>query len=180
METADAEGFRIVVNAAFAITADSLRSAPERNHFVREPGAAIARMSLRQMDRASGKIKTEPLPASLDLVHLARQTGGDALLQRELLEMFRQRSAELVHRMQAMAGEPEPQMRPIRDLAHQLKGSALAIGAFSVAAAAERVESAFGPGPSGQKTARTAMIEALAAELATAICAIEGHFKTLV
>ena len=69
-------------------------------------------------------------------------------------------------------------MRPIRDLAHQLKGSALAIGAFCLAAAAERVESAFDPGPSGQKTARAAAIEALAAELATALTAIEGHLKT--
>jgi len=73
-----------------------------------------------------------------------------------------------------MACEPEPQMRPIRDLAHQLKGSALAIGAFRLAAAAERVESAFGPSPSGQKTARAAAIEALAAELATALTAIEA------
>ena len=132
------------------------------------------------MNRASNHKKTEPIPASLDLVHLSRQTAGDAGLQRELLEMFSQRSPELLHRMRALAAEPEPQMRPIRDLAHQLKGSALAIGAFRLAAAAERVESAFDPGPSGQKTARAAAIEALASELATALTAIEAHLKTLV
>ncbi len=132
------------------------------------------------MNRACNNKKTGPIPASLDLVHLSRQTEGDAALQRELLEMFRQRSSELVRHMDAMACEPEPQMRPIRDLAHQLKGSALAIGAFRVAAAADRVESAFDPGASGQKTARAAAIQALAAELATALTAIEGHLKTFV
>lgn len=131
------------------------------------------------MNRASDNKKTEPLP-SLDLVHLSRQTEGDALLQRELLEMFRQRSPELVHRMETIAFEPEPQMRPIRDLAHQLKGSALALGAFNLAAAAERVESAFGSGPSGQKTGRTASIGALTGALAKAMSAIEAHLKTLV
>ncbi len=132
------------------------------------------------MNRASNNKKTEPIPASLDLVHLSSQTAGDAGLQRELLEMFSQRSPELVCRMRALAYEPEPQMRPIRDLAHQLKGSALAIGAFRLAAAAERVEGAFDPGPSGQKTAGAAAIEALAADLATALSTIEGHLKTFV
>lgn len=130
------------------------------------------------MNRASTDRKTEPFPASLDLVHLSRQTEGDAVLERELLEMFRQRSSELVCRMQAMIREPEPQMRPIRDLAHQLKGSALAIGAFRLAAAAESVENACDPARSGQKTAKTGAIEALAAELATALTAIEGHLGT--
>lgn len=131
------------------------------------------------MNRASNHKKTEPIPASLDLDHLSRQTAGDAGLQRELLEMFSQRSPDLLHRMRTLAAEPEPQMRPIRDLAHQLKGSALALGAFGLAASAERAECALDLGLSGQKTAHPAAIDALAAELAKALSAIERHLKTL-
>jgi HPt (histidine-containing phosphotransfer) domain-containing protein len=73
--------------------------------------------------------------APIDLVHLARQTMGDRELEQELLALF-DRQAEQIGR----------KLRHIEtgavgaDLAHKLKGSARAVGATAVAAAAENYE----------------------------------------
>ncbi len=132
------------------------------------------------MADAPKKLARETCPDCLDLAHLSRQTAGDRLLQRELLELFRLRSAELVDRMRAMAEEPQLEHMPLRDLAHQLKGSALSLGAFGVAAAAENVESAFAPGSvSHDISAGKAALAALAAALALSLAEIEAHLKPL-
>jgi HPt (histidine-containing phosphotransfer) domain-containing protein len=78
---------------------------------------------------------------ALDLAHLARQTGGDLSLERELLDLFRTRTPELVAKMRHLAGAS--QSSAVCDLAHQLRGSSLALGAEFVAAAAETVEQVF-------------------------------------
>lgn len=132
------------------------------------------------MADAPTKLAGETCPASLDLAHLFRQTGGDRLLQRELLELFRLRSAELVDRMCAMADVPQLDSAPLRDLAHQLKGSALSLGAFGLAAAAENVESAFAPRSVSQDTGagKTAMT-ALSAAFALTLTEIEAHLRAL-
>lgn len=116
-------------------------------------------------------------PASLDLAHLSRQTGGDDLLQRELLELFRLRSAELIERMRRMAIDPQRQSAPLRDLAHQLKGSALSLGAFGVAAAAENVETEFAPRAARQDTDGSAALDALSDALALTLAEIEAHLR---
>jgi HPt (histidine-containing phosphotransfer) domain-containing protein len=134
-------------------------------------------------------------PASLDLTHLSQQTDGDLLLQKELLDIFRLRSPELIDQMFALASAPQQQGSPLRDLAHQLKGSALALGAFGVAAAAEAVEIAFGAdtcdiNPDSQPAAAgveepkrgargEAALIALAAAFAQALAAIDAHFGTI-
>ena len=74
----------------------------------------------------------------IDLVHLARQTFGERDLEAELLRLFDRQSAQIIARL-ADAGTPEGRWRA--DLAHTLKGSAKAIGAFGVAAAADFYES---------------------------------------
>jgi HPt (histidine-containing phosphotransfer) domain-containing protein len=74
-----------------------------------------------------------PDDGPLDLAHLARMTLGDAALENEVLAMFAAQSASL---MDALATLPAD----ATDTAHTLKGSALAIGAFRVAEAAEWLE----------------------------------------
>jgi HPt (histidine-containing phosphotransfer) domain-containing protein len=83
--------------------------------------------------RPSHAILGEP---AIDLVHLARQTGGDPALEAELLAMFDRQSAQLLARLSApgAGGARKP------DLAHTLRGSALAIGAGRVAGAALALE----------------------------------------
>jgi HPt (histidine-containing phosphotransfer) domain-containing protein len=81
----------------------------------------------------------DPDQPAIDRAHLARMTGGDATLEREVLALFASQAAVLTRRMQ----EAEP--GAIAALAHTLKGAALGIGAHAVAAAAEQVERV-GPG----------------------------------
>jgi HPt (histidine-containing phosphotransfer) domain-containing protein len=71
----------------------------------------------------------------IDFDHLGRMTLGDALLEHEVLAMF---SAQVVGLMRALAAPPTD----AGALAHKLKGSARAIGAFKVADAAGRLETA--------------------------------------
>lgn len=70
----------------------------------------------------------------IDLVHLARQTLGDRALEREILDLFITQVKAVLGRLEAAAEEARP------DLAHTLKGSARAVGAWKVAAEAEGCE----------------------------------------
>jgi len=81
--------------------------------------------------RASYAVNSDE-PA-IDLVHLARQTDGDAALEVELLALFDRQSANLLAQL-AVDGAARA------DIAHKLRGSALAVGAGRVASAAETLE----------------------------------------
>lgn len=109
--------------------------------------------------------------AVLDLAHLSRQTCGDLPLQRELLDLFRTHSPELVEKIRALAGVS--QKSALCDLAHQLKGSALALGANAVAAAAESVELAF-DAKSHSDDGETAL-KALSTAVAKTLLAIDSY-----
>jgi HPt (histidine-containing phosphotransfer) domain-containing protein len=74
-----------------------------------------------------------PDDGPIDIEHLARMTLGDASLTHEVLAMF---SAQAVGLIGALTGLPAD----AGTLAHTLKGSARAIGAFAVADAAESLE----------------------------------------
>ena len=74
-----------------------------------------------------------PDDGPIDTAHLQRMTLGDASLEREVLAMFSAQAAGLVH---ALANSPGN----ASTLAHTLKGSARAIGAFAVADAANSLE----------------------------------------
>lgn len=82
--------------------------------------------------------------SSIDWDYFSRQTFGDGDLQTELLILFDRQATELAARMAAPAGDDQNGSR--RDLAHMIKGSARAIGAFEVGRAAEAFESALNGG----------------------------------
>ena len=90
---------------------------------------------------------------AIDRAHLARMTLGEASLEREVLALFERQTKLLLPRIDAR--EPAA----AASLAHTLKGSALGIGAFQVARAAEAVEQA-------KEAGLPAAIDALAAAIA--------------
>lgn len=77
---------------------------------------------------------------ALDLVHLSRQTLGDQALEIELLRLFDGQNAQFAARLRAPRRPDD--MRARADLAHTLKGSARAVGAFALGEAAEAYEEA--------------------------------------
>jgi HPt (histidine-containing phosphotransfer) domain-containing protein len=80
-----------------------------------------------------------PDDGPIDFEHLSRMTLGDAGLEQEVLAMFVAQSTTLASTLAAMPADASA-------LAHTLKGSARAIGAFSVADAAARLEAAIARG----------------------------------
>jgi HPt (histidine-containing phosphotransfer) domain-containing protein len=82
---------------------------------------------------------------AIDLVHLARQTGGDDVLEQELLALF----AEQCQRQIGIIREVADCMKRA-DAAHTLKGAAKAVGAWHVADAADAVEIALAATPARQ------------------------------
>jgi HPt (histidine-containing phosphotransfer) domain-containing protein len=74
-----------------------------------------------------------PPPAPLDLDHLARATGGEKALEREVLELFLKQSERIIDALAARPAE-------LSTLSHVLNGSARAIGASRVADCATALE----------------------------------------
>jgi HPt (histidine-containing phosphotransfer) domain-containing protein len=74
-----------------------------------------------------------PDDGPIDFSHLRRMTLGDAALEREVLGMF---SAQAQRLVKALAAQPADAPA----LAHTLKGSARAVGAFAVGDAAAHLE----------------------------------------
>jgi HPt (histidine-containing phosphotransfer) domain-containing protein len=75
-----------------------------------------------------------PVERPIDLEHLSRMTLGERSLEREVLQLFDRQASMLLTRMRTA----KPPV--IAASAHTLKGSALGIGAFEVARAAQAVE----------------------------------------
>jgi HPt (histidine-containing phosphotransfer) domain-containing protein len=94
-----------------------------------------------------------PDDGPIDIAHLKRMTLGDAGLEREVLAMFAGQAARLVEALAVLPPEAG-------ELAHTLKGSALAVGAFHVADAAEALEAAIRDGEPAQALAE--LTEAIA------------------
>ena len=70
----------------------------------------------------------------VDLAHLARQTGGNDVLGRDVLRMFMEGTVDDFQRLKQASGSER------REVAHLILGSARAIGAGAVAQAAAAVE----------------------------------------
>jgi HPt (histidine-containing phosphotransfer) domain-containing protein len=109
-----------------------------------------------QFDRVAFNGPNDPLgvPSAnrpLDLVHLARQTGGDRALENEILQLFRQQIGLCGNQLRMTSG------RERKLIAHTVKGSARAVGAFGLARLAAQIEEA----PSDTK-----LVAAIDAEIA--------------
>ncbi|HEY7382132.1 MAG TPA: Hpt domain-containing protein [Beijerinckiaceae bacterium] len=98
-----------------------------------------------------------------DLVHLDRQTFGDAALQDELLRLFDEQCARL---MPVIAGGTS---RERADAAHTLKGAARAVGAWPVASRAEAFEEALARPASGHVAGHVDSLEAAVAAARAAL-----------
>jgi HPt (histidine-containing phosphotransfer) domain-containing protein len=76
-----------------------------------------------------------PDDGPIDIEHLRRMTLGDASLEREVLAMFSAQAVSLLATLSTLPADTAA-------LAHTLKGSARAIGAFDVADTAGHLEAA--------------------------------------
>lgn len=103
----------------------------------------------------------------LDLAHLERMTLGERELEREVLTLFAQQSADLLARLEKLPREGA-------SLAHTLKGSARGIGAFAVADAADDLERRLRQGLSV-----TAEVAVLAQAIGAAQAAIAERLQAL-
>jgi HPt (histidine-containing phosphotransfer) domain-containing protein len=104
-----------------------------------------------------------PDDGPIDIEHLHRMTLGDAGLEREVLAMFSAQAVRLVGMLAALPADAGV-------LAHTLKGSAHAIGAFGVADAAECLEAAIRSG--GDPTEALAKLNAMIAQARAAVDAM--------
>ena len=93
----------------------------------------------------SGAVRADDTQCVLDLVHLSRQTLGDRALETELLELFERQATGALARL---TGPAAASGSAGADIAHMLKGSARAVGAFGVARAAGDLEEALRMGGS--------------------------------
>jgi len=123
------------------------------------------------MDESKATLAAERSGATdcpVDLVHLARQTMGDRELEVELLALFDRQAAQIAEKLGALDSDGVKGWRA--DLAHKLKGSARAIGAHAVAAAAENYE----------HCARAGVLRAIdAAQLVEAVSRVRAALREL-
>lgn len=93
---------------------------------------AMATIAFEAPDNSGGAATASTRP--IDLAHLSRQTMGDKALELEVLQMFMRQTRQLMKELALAEGEARV------DLAHRLKGSAQAIGAFALGRTAEALE----------------------------------------
>ncbi len=123
-------------------------------------------LAMPPLPPAIDRIPSPPLvpgDAPIDIEHLRRMTLGDSVLEREVLEMFLNQTARLLGSLAAQPAQGSA-------FAHTLKGSARAIGAFGVAAAAGTLEAVFLSG--GDPSQARAELEGAVVEARASIEAI--------
>lgn len=76
--------------------------------------------------------------SAVDLSHLARYTGGDEVLNAEVLKLFDTQTSELVGRLQVILETRDA--KSWKEITHTLKGAARGVGAFDFADAAAAAE----------------------------------------
>ena len=93
---------------------------------------AALNIAFEAPDNAGGMCPSNGRP--IDLIHLARQTMGDKMLELEVLQMFARQARESMKELATTDGEDRSAV------AHRLKGSAQSVGATAVAQAAAALE----------------------------------------
>ena len=111
-----------------------------------------------------------PPEAAIDWRHLERQCLGDAALAQELLGLFAAQARQLSTQIGDAALAPPA----LADLAHRLKGSALAVGANALAARAGALETLCRNGAARASIAAAAAPVSAAAAAACAAVAERG------
>lgn len=112
---------------------------------------AALNIAFEAPDNASGAGLAACRP--IDFEHLARQTMGDKALELEVLQMFARQARESMKELAGTEGAARAAV------AHRLKGSARAVGANAIAAAAGTLE---------EKPADAAALAAVAASVVEA------------
>ena len=93
---------------------------------------AALKIAFEAPDNAGGMCPSNGRP--IDMVHLARQTMGDKVLELEVLQMFARQARASMKELAACEGDARAAV------AHRLKGSAQSVGATAVSKAAEALE----------------------------------------
>jgi len=75
---------------------------------------------------------------SVDLEHLARYTGGDKVLNAEIMRLFDAQASELVAKLHSILDASDA--KSWKEVTHTLKGAARGIGAFEMGDAAAKCE----------------------------------------
>ena len=92
-------------------------------------------------------------PDVVDLAQLDRYTGGDRVINREILLIFDAQCREMLGQLESLASHTADG-KAWRDIVHTLKGAARGIGAFSLGESAAEAEKA----ETGQGTAISALL----------------------
>ncbi len=101
----------------------------------------------------AGEGMTTAAARPVDLVHLARQTGGNRDLEEEVLQLFLKQAASIANLVRS-----DEDADCVKQAAHTIKGAARAVGAFDVANCAEDLEG---------HPSETRCVKALVAEIDT-------------
>ena len=92
-------------------------------------------------------------PEVVDLAHLDRYTGGDHLINREILLIFDTQCRDMLAKLEQLAGQ-ETDIKGWHEIVHTLKGAARGIGAFELGNSAAEAEKA----ETGKGTAISALL----------------------
>src|SRR6267142_5763327 len=82
----------------------------------------------------------------VDIEHLNTYTGGDGVLNEEILQLFATQCREMMDRLESLASG-DADAKSWRETTHTLKGAARGIGAFALGNAAAEAEKAGGARP---------------------------------
>ena len=109
----------------------------------------------------------------IDLMHLARYTGGDRRLNCEVFQLFAGQCVQSLRSLEALVNTVDG--NGWRDTAHALKGAALGIGAFDLAESAGIAEDLT---PESDSLHRATVLAALSGRSDVVLAYIEAYLKS--